>query len=196
MVRSEMGKMGVFWPLSARYRPANPSAGALPMSRDLVTRPATILHVPATDYRSDTRVWPYSAALGQRIADDVAEGFSIHDQRAMDPLTVPPASVILTWRKQHPEFGLMLTHADRVRADLLREQALTVADSGKGVPARLALQVATRLKLADRLDGGLVAGSAPAGGMQGQPIALELSDEDLAHLAMAGQAAREPAVGG
>ena len=156
----------------------------------------TILHVTATEYRSDTRVWPYSAALGQRIADDVAENVSIHEQRAIDPLTIPPAAVVMTWKKQHPEFGLMLKHADAVRADLLREQALQVSDHGKGVPARLALQVATRLKLADRLDGGMVGSGAPASGMPGQPIAPDLSDDDLAHLAMAGAPAKVEAGGG
>lgn len=168
------------------------------MPNDLVPRPAYILHVQATDYRSDTRVWPYSRALGERIAADVADGISIHEQRAIDPLTIPPASVILTWKKQHPEFGVMLRHADLVRADLLREQALTVADSARGVPARVALQVATRLKLADRLDGGGVTGGAlaPNSGMPDQPTAPALSDGELEALARVGMVGERVEVGG
>ena len=141
----------------------------------------------------DTRTWVYDRDTGARIADLVAAGVSIHHQRADDPLAVPPPSVVFTWKKQHPEFGVMLAHADKVRADLLMEQALMVADTGQGQPARVAIQVAQRMKMAERLDpsrfgtgSGMGQGIAPPS--DAQPLALEVSDEQLAALALSGAA--------
>lgn len=139
---------------------------------------------------NDGRTWPYDARLAAQIAERVAEGVSIHQQRADDPLTVPPASVVLAWRKQHPAFGLAMKHADLVRADLLREQALAIVDGFKGPPARLALMAGQRMKMADYLDPPSLGPAGQAPGTDPQPVS-ELSDETLARLAAAGLGAGE-----
>jgi hypothetical protein len=152
---------------------------------DLV--PASALVLAAKPPPNDGRTWRYDRELAARIADAVADNVSLHEQRALDPLTVPPVTVLMAWRKQHPEFGLLLDHAERVRADLLAEQALVLADTAKGQPARVALMISTRLKTAERLDpdrfGSGGAAGAPAAGKDDQPTAPQLTDDQLAALA-------------
>lgn len=151
-------------------------------------RDAALVAQAAQPPPNDGRTWPYDAALGRTIADGVAEGRSIHEQRAADPLTIPPAMVILAWRKQHPAFGLLMKQADAARADLMREQALVIVDSFKGAPARLALMAGQRMKMADMLDPPAAPGAPLGTPDDAQPVAPQLSDETLARLAMAGSA--------
>lgn len=152
--------------------------------------PASAMILAAKPPPNDGRTWPYDRELAARIADQVADNVSLHEQRALDPLTVPPVTVLMAWRKQHPEFGLLLDHAERVRADLLAEQALLLADTAKGQPARVALMISTRLKTAERLDperfGSAVAVGGPAGKTDEQPTAPALTDEQLQQLASVG----------
>jgi hypothetical protein len=157
-------------------------------------RDAAMVAQAAAPPPNDSRTWPYTPEAGRAIAEAVADGRSIHEQRAADPLAVPPAMVILAWRKQHPAFGILMKQADAARADLLREQALVIVDTFKGAPARLALMAGQRMKMADMLDPVAAGGQAGALPDDAQPVALTVSDETLARLAMAGQAGAPAAV--
>jgi hypothetical protein len=159
------------------------------------TKSPAVSLIAIPDYRSDTRTWPYDNAVGARIADRLSWGESIFQQHIEDPLTIPPPSVVLTWKKQHPHFGQLMAHADKVRAQLLVEQALVLADTGTAPPARIALQIAQRMKMAEKADPALWGSGAASGGDMGrlgsdpQPVAPALSDDELAALAAQGQPA-------
>lgn len=157
-----------------------------PLTGELV--PANAVALAAKPPPNDGRLWPYDRDLAGRIAERVAEGVSIHEQRADDPLTIPPAMVILAWKKQHPEFGLLMRQAELTRADLLREQGLVIADTARGAPARLALMIAQRMKLADHLDPPTTGPAAAPGVAAEQPTAPQLTDEALASIAAVGVA--------
>lgn len=143
--------------------------------------------------------WVYTEGLGERIAEllgDAPAG-GLPGLHAAFPDLVPPAAVVRAWCRQYPQFGLRLAAAERVRAETLVEQAIVVADTFDGSPARLALQIAARQYLAERLDrdrfgrtpaiGGVNGGAAAALGHE-QPVAMELDDATLARIAAAGQA--------
>lgn len=137
--------------------------------------------------------WVYSPELGEAIAEQYAESDSggLWELRSLAPDRIPPPSVIHAWKAHFPAFGLLMKAAEKVRAEKLLEQTIVLADTGTGSAQRIAMQIATRQHLAERLDrarfgkGGEA--SAPAQlGHDPQPTAPELSDEALASLAAAG----------
>lgn len=145
--------------------------------------------------------WQYTEALGLAIAALLATspegGLSgLHD---FAPDRIPPPAIIAAWRRQFPAFGLAMRDAERVRAEVLIEQTIVIADTGQGAAPRLALQIAARQHLAGKLDVGRYGKGDPAGQVGAlasdpQPVALEMDDATLAGIAMQGQeSARAPA---
>lgn len=148
--------------------------------------------------------WQYTPALGERICDllsDAPQG-GLAGLHAAFPDLIPPVRIVRAWAAQWPAFGLSLAQAERVRAEVLVEQSIVVADTDDASPAKVALRISARQYLAERLDRARF-GKTPAdssglssGGLLGhevQPTAGELSDEELARLAVAG---REAGAGG
>lgn len=137
--------------------------------------------------------WVYSEALGRSIADLYVEtDGGLWGVVAANPDEIPPPTVLHAWKRQYPAFGLMMREAEKVRAERLLEQTIVIADTEQGSPPRLALRIATRQHLAERLDrarfgSGAGAGTPPALlPHEAQPVACELTDDMLAALAMAG----------
>ncbi len=140
--------------------------------------------------------WHYTPELGQAIADLYAdsEGGGLWDIHHMAPDRVPPPGIVRAWCRQFPAFGLAIRDAERLRAEKFMEQTVVLADVGEGSIPRLALRIATRQTMAEKLDPrryGKAQGDTPAIpqlGRETQPVALDLDDDTLAALAMAGQA--------
>ena len=136
--------------------------------------------------------WLYSEALGQAIAELYGESpvGGLSGLRAYAPDRIPPVAIIHAWKRQYPAFGMMMREAERVRAEILMEQTLVIADGG-GHPAALALRISSRQTLAGRLDAqryGKASGEAPATlGHDVQPTALDLDDATLASIAAQGR---------
>lgn len=137
--------------------------------------------------------WAYTEALGRAIADLYVEtDGGLWGVCAANPDEIPPPTVLSAWKRQYPAFGLMMREAEKVRAERLLEQTIVIADTEAGSPPRLALRIATRQHLAERLDrarfgNGAGAGTTPALlAHEAQPVACELTDDMLAALAMAG----------
>jgi hypothetical protein len=144
--------------------------------------------------------WHYSEALGEAIAREYAEIDSggLWELHHLSPDTIPPPAIIIAWKRQFPAFGLLMREADKVRAELLIEQTVVIADTGVGAPPRIALQIAARQYMAEKLDTARYGKSGAAPGTpllpsNAQPVALECSDETLAAIALAGQADKAPA---
>lgn len=145
--------------------------------------------------------WHYTPELGQAIADLYAdsEGGGLWDCHHMAPDRVPPPGIVRAWCRQFPAFGLAIKDAERLRAEKFMEQTVVLADSGEGSIPRLALRIATRQTMAEKLDPrryGKAGGDTPLQpqlGRETQPTAIELDDDTLAALAMAGQASSEAA---
>lgn len=159
--------------------------------------------------RADRNGWAYSAALGAFIAQEYAEGTDGDRSGARDgglwglhaamPDRVPPPGVVRAWCRQFPAFGTLMRQAEALRAERLMEETVVIADTAPGVPARVALQIAARVRLAESLDAprwraGGPGGNAPAMLPKAgeQPVALEVSDAELEALVLA---QREPAAG-
>lgn len=153
--------------------------------------------LPALSGAGSRAGWAYSEALGERIAAEYVEAdagglWGVH---AAFPDLIPPPAVVSAWKRQFPQFGLRMREAERVRAERLIEQAVVIADTGEGSPARLALRIGARQYLAERLDrerfgkaptiGGVNGAAAAALGHE-QPVAVELDDATLARIAAAG----------
>lgn len=138
--------------------------------------------------------WQYSEALGLAIAALYADSPTggLAGLCAYAPDRIPPVAIIHAWRRQHPAFGMMMREAEKVRAELLIEQTIVIADTGHGQAPRLALQIATRQHLAGKLDGARF-GKGESGSAPGllasdpQPTALLVDDATLAAIAMQGQ---------
>ncbi len=145
-------------------------------------------HVSASGYA-------YSPELGEEIArlygdNDSGGLWGIHWYA---PDTIPPPLTVHAWKRQFPSFGLRMREAEKLRAERMMEQTLIIADTIGEHPARSALKISTRQKYAEKLDAsrfGNTPGQAPAlGALASDPqaVAIELSDEVLAQLALAGQ---------
>jgi hypothetical protein len=138
--------------------------------------------------------WTYTEALGQAIADLYVDADSggLWAVQAAAPDKIPPPTVLHAWKRQYPAFGLMMRDAERVRAERLMEQTIVIADTAAGSPARLALQIDTRTRLAERLDRARFGNAAGTGApppllaRDAQPVAVELTDDVLASIAAAG----------
>ena len=145
--------------------------------------------------------WVYTEGLGRAIADLYVDADSggLWAVQAAAPEQIPPPTVLSAWKRQYPAFGLMMREAEKVRAERLIEQTIVIADSGAGSPPRLALQIATRQHLAERLDrarfgNGAASGTTPAMlSRDAQPVAVELTDDVLASIASAGAGEPGPA---
>ena len=142
--------------------------------------------------------WVYTEALGSSIAELYGESPTggLAGMRAFNPDNIPPPAIVNAWRRQFPAFGIMMREAERVRAEMLIEQTIVIADTGIGREARLALQIATRQHLAGKLDvsrygKGDAAGVPAALGHDAQPVAFELDDATLASIAASGRDAPE-----
>lgn len=146
--------------------------------------------------------WHYTPELGQAIADLYAdsEGGGLWDCHHMAPDRVPPPGIVRAWCRQFPAFGLEIKDAERLRAERFMEQTVVLADTGEGSIPRLALRIATRQTMAEKLDprrygkAGDTPGTMPALGRDSQPVALDLDDDTLAALALAGASAKSESV--
>src|SRR5687768_16403196 len=150
--------------------------------------------------------WHYTDALGELIAelygDAVAAAGAAPDAPQDNvatrglagglwglhyalPDTIPPPAVVHAWRTQYPGFGLLMRAAEKLRAESFMEQAIAIADHDPAPAPRVALRIATRQRMAEKLDrarwGDGATSSADALGTlsrQGaQPLALEASDD-------------------
>lgn len=148
--------------------------------------------------------WAYSRALGELIAElyvdtataDGAIGTAggLWGVHAAMPDRIPPPVVLAVWRQQFPDFGLLMAHAEKVRAERLMEEAVVIADTDPRAAPRVALSIAARQRLAESLDRARWGTGSRAGGDppkppgigRDQPTAPELSDDELRALAAAG----------
>ena len=161
-------------------------------SRAVVAIPG--LPAPAFDAAGARAGWAYSDDLGRRIAELYAAGEpgGLAGVHAAFPDLIPPPPIVRAWCRQFPQFGLRMRDAERDRAELLIEQTIVIADGDEGDPRRVALRIATRQRMAARLD----ARWSDAGtdedtkrreeaarlGADPQPVSA-LSDEQLASIA-------------
>lgn len=160
--------------------------------------------------------WRYTPELGEAIAREYAESVteSGDGTRASRdgglwglhyafPERIPPPSVVRAWCGQYPAFGTLMREAEKLRAERLMEEAVVIADTAPGHPARVRLQMDARYRLAEALDrprwGGTSAGgtNAPALPRPGeQPVALSVSDDELEALVAAQLATAGAGAGG
>ena len=144
------------------------------------------------DPREQADRWTYSPELAASIAQHLAEGVSLPEQAAAWPDLVPPTTVLAAWKRERPAFALLLRQAEQVRAELLVEQALQLADKAPGAAPRVALMVAQRMAMAERMDrqrwgrSGSDSGGVAALAADAQPVAAELTDAQLAAIAASG----------
>lgn len=157
---------------------------------------STDLALRAFDEPADRRGHVYSDALGAHIAACYVEAdagglWAIHQD---DPGRIPSPAIVRAWCRQYPQFALRMQAAESVRAERMMEQAVVIADTGAGSPARLALQMQARYKLAEALDRTRY-GKAPATGSGDgsallgadvQPTAPAMTDAQLAQIAAQG----------
>lgn len=151
--------------------------------------------------------WHYTPELGEAIAELYSDGTDLDAPRGMSgglwglhyamPHRIPPPAIVRAWCRQWPAFGLLMREAERLRAERLMEETIVIADTDPGAPPRVALRIAVRQEMAGKLDaarygkqGGMPALNAP-GPSDAQPVALDVSDETLAALALAGAAASD-----
>jgi hypothetical protein len=148
--------------------------------------------------------WAYTPELGAGIAAlyaDVVDG-GLWALAAAYPDTVPPPAIVRAWCKQFPAFGTLMRQADALRAEQAMEQTIVIADSDQGNPARVALRIGARVRMAERLDAarwgqGATPGATPAQlGHDAQPTAVEYSDAALVALIEAERAASGAGTGG
>ena len=154
--------------------------------------------------------WHFTPALGDWIAELLADHVSDERPHGMAgglwgihhafPERVPPPSTVRAWARQFPAFGLQLREAERLRAERLMEETLVIADTDPAAPPRVALRIAARQHFAEKLDRQRYGNGASGNssdplrlGQDAQPVALDVSDEELAALALAG---RDDAAGG
>jgi hypothetical protein len=144
--------------------------------------------------------WVYSEQLGEAIAREYCEvdDGGLWGLHALCPDRIPPPAIVIAWKRQFPAFGLLMREADKVRAERLVEQTIVIADTGQGPAPRIALQIAARQYMAEKLDGPRYgkSGQAPGAAVlpsNAQPLALDCSDETLAAIALAGQESKAPA---
>jgi hypothetical protein len=151
--------------------------------------------------------WAYTPELGDAIAEQYAECDArggLWELRALAPDRIPPPAIIRAWCRQFPAFGLVMREAERVRAEKLMEQAVMVADSAplSVPPARVALMVSARHRMAESLDAGRW-GKGATGGHHAapqlasdQPTALDVDDATLASIALGGAGGAADGSGG
>lgn len=136
--------------------------------------------------------YAYTPELGAKIAELYAEnmGDGLWGLHYFAPAFIPRPMTIHAWKRQHPAFGILMRHAEALRAEKLMEETVTIADNVGEHPARSALRIATRQRMAGKLDAprfGDARGDAPAalpmGAKDEQPTAPALSDDELMRLA-------------
>jgi hypothetical protein len=138
-------------------------------------------------------VWQYTPELGEAIARMYgdSEPGGLWGLHAAQPDYIPPPDVVTAWKRQHPAFGLLMREAEKLRAECMLEQSVVIADSDTGLAARVALKISARQHFAARLDParfGNTPNTSPALGRPAsdQPVALGVSDDALAAIALSG----------
>lgn len=141
--------------------------------------------------------WVYTPSLGEFIATeyvtcDVGGLWGLHGAL---PDRVPPPAVVRGWCRQFPAFGALMKQADELRAERAMEQTVYLADHSPLAAPRVALQIATRQRLAESLHAArwkpganTPASAAQISGPGEQPVAVEYSDAELLSLIEAGRA--------
>ena len=174
-------------------------------------------HLPVPGERAwqrDARsAWHYTPALGEGIAREYCE-CGVTDGTARDgglwglhaamPDTFPPPSIVSAWERQYPAFGTLMREARALRAQRLMEETLVIADTAPGMAPRVALMIAARQRMAEALDrrtwgtGAHAPGrDAPALPRPGeQPVAIDVSDDELKALIVAARDAETAGGGG
>lgn len=167
--------------------------------------PGHALYVAPRRGRPSGHDWVYTPSLGEGIAELYADAHGLDETGQAQagglwglhyalPDRVPPPGIVKAWMRQFPAFGLLMREAEKLRAERLIEEAVIIADTAAGQPARIAVRVAVRQYLAERLDRARwgaagAGGNPPALGAPGaagaQPVALDVSDDQLAALALA-----------
>lgn len=98
-----------------------------------------------------TGINEYTAERGQWIAGQVAGGPSVAALARDFPEHVPAPLVVARWRRQYPQFDLLMAEAEAVRADYLAEQCLEVADDESRTAAHATNGIKVRQSLAAAL---------------------------------------------
>jgi hypothetical protein len=94
---------------------------------------------------------PYSAELGEWIADRIAEGTSVAQLCEAYPDSLPSVATIRAWRDALPAFNALMVAADRALADTLAHATIGIAD-GPRQAARARNAIQARQWMAERLD--------------------------------------------
>lgn len=135
--------------------------------------------------------YAYTPELGAQIAELYAEnmGDGLWGLHYFAPAFIPRPTTIRAWERQHPAFGLLMKQAEKLRAEKMMEETVTIADNIGEHPARSALRIGARQRFAAKLDSSRFgdARSADAAplplGKDEQPTAPALSDDELMRLA-------------
>jgi transposase-like protein len=72
-------------------------------------------------------VWPYSRVMIDHVCALVAEGHTISKIARMEGL--PPLNTLYRWRREHPEFREELKEARKMRAEIMHDKVLELADT-------------------------------------------------------------------
>ena len=70
----------------------------------------------------------YTAELGQKICDLIAEGYTLRQIGNMEGM--PWKSTVTKWRQAHDEFEAMYARAKALQADHMAEEIIEIADDG------------------------------------------------------------------
>ncbi len=137
----------------------------------------------------------YNLESAAWIAREHATGATLLELHQAHESTVPDPVTIKRWRREFPAFDLLMVEAEHVRADVLADQTLAIADSDKRTAGAARNSIQVRQWLAARLNedryGQRKPGdtghpySTPPGVSNSRPMAA-YSDADLQQIIRAG----------
>ncbi len=135
----------------------------------------------------------YDPDRAAAIAEEYSEGSdslrALHDS---NPREIPPPLVIRRWRRQNPEFDAIFRDAQRVKAESMMEETLSIAN---GVDYNVAKnQIAVRQKLAAAYDRDVFGETQTLLGDRSRPLTIGaasvtagVSEDDLMAIAARGR---------
>lgn len=97
----------------------------------------------------------YSEEMARMIASEYARARdtlrTIHES---DEMHIPPPEVIRRWRRENPDFDMLMKDCEAVRAETFMEETIDISDDNETTPDRAKVRIAARQRLAAGYDRG------------------------------------------
>lgn len=121
--------------------------------------------------------------VAEFIALEVAKGASVSELHEEFEDRVPSPIIVNRWRKQVPQFDLVMREAEECKAQALADQVVRIADDEDRQAAQAANAIKARQWLASKLSEQFTAVPKPTGPQVVINNGLALSDEQLMQIA-------------